>query len=248
MGSMLGKKIGCMLVFASLVCPASSPAPSPGKDAPLGVVLQANLAHVKETALTEGATIYPGEDLSTDDGGSLDLRIVNSRFGLAANSRAHFYSGSKGPVAELDSGTLTFRRDAGADGVEVVASDVRIVPKSDGPVAGQVTFLSACKITVASVAGEIEVTSGKESRTVKEGEAYSVLPEVGVLGVQTYISPDDPEYHKSHSHQTCALRGNPRSAVQFQKIGLAAALAAAGVLIGIKLLSSHPSVESPDQP
>ena len=75
-----------------------------------------------------------------------------------------------------------------------------------------------------------------------------MLPEVGVLGVQTYISPDDPEYHKSHSHQTCALRGNPRSAVQFQKIGLAAALAAAGVLIGIKLLSSHPSVESPDQP
>jgi hypothetical protein len=234
-----------MLVFASLVCPASSP--SRGTDAPLGVVLQANLAHVKGTTLTEGATVYPGEDLSTDDGGSLDLRIVNSRFGLAANSRAHFYSGSSGSVAELDSGTLTFRRDAGADGVEVVASDVRIVPNSHGPVAGQVTFLSACKITVASVAGEIEVTSGKESRTVKEGEAYSVLPEVGVLAVQTYISPDDPEYHKSHSHQTCALRGNPRNSVRFQKIGLAAALAA-GVLIGIKLLSSHPSVESPDQP
>jgi hypothetical protein len=248
LGSTLGKRIGCILVFASLVCPASSPARTPGADAPLGVVLQANLAHVKESALTEGATVYPGEDLSTDDGGSLDLRIVNSRFGLAANSRVHFYSGAKGSVAELDSGTLTFRRDTGADGFEVVASDVRIVPKGEGPVAGQVTFLSACKITVSSITGEIAITSGKESRIVKEGEAYSVLPEVGVLAVQAYISPDDPGYHKSHSHQTCALRGSPRTPVQFQKIGLAAGLAGAGVLIGIKLLSSHPSVESPDHP
>ncbi len=192
--------------------------------------------------------MYPGEDLSTDDGGSLDLRIVNTRFGLAANSRVHFYSAAKGSVGELDSGTLTFRRDTGADGFEVVASDVRIVPKGEGPVAGQVTFLSACKITVSSITGEIAITSGKESRTVKEGEAYSVLPEVGVLAVQAYISPDDPGYHKSHSHQTCALRGSPRTPAQFQKIGLAAGLAGAGVLIGIKLLSSHPSVESPDQP
>lgn len=91
---------------------------------PLAWVLQANLAHVKDSAISEGATVYPGEELSTDAGGSLDLRIVNSRFGLAANSRAYFYSGAKGSVAELTSGTLTFHKDAGADGVEVAACDV----------------------------------------------------------------------------------------------------------------------------
>jgi hypothetical protein len=52
-------------------------------DAHLGVVLQANFAHGKESAITEAATVYPGDELSTDLGGSLDLRIVNSRFGLS---------------------------------------------------------------------------------------------------------------------------------------------------------------------
>ncbi len=73
-------------------------APLPAADAPLGVVLQANLAHVKDSAITEGTTVYPGDELSTEVGGSLDLRIANSRFNLAANSRAHFYSGEKGSV------------------------------------------------------------------------------------------------------------------------------------------------------
>ena len=107
MRSTLADRIACILVFASLVCPG----PLPAGDAPLGVVLQANLAHVRESALTEGATVYPGEEISTDIGGSLDLRIKNTRFSLATNSRAHFYSGDKGAVAELVDGTLAFRRD-----------------------------------------------------------------------------------------------------------------------------------------
>jgi hypothetical protein len=80
-----------MLLFASLACPPPSPAAT---DAPLGVVLQANLAHVKDSAISEGAIVYPGEELSTDAGGSIDLRIVNMRFGLAT-SRAYFYSRAK---------------------------------------------------------------------------------------------------------------------------------------------------------
>jgi hypothetical protein len=235
-----------VLLFASLICPP----PLPAADAPLGVVLQAKLAHVKQSSLSEGTTVYSGDELSTEDGGSLDLRILDSRFSLGANSRAHFYSGANGAVLDLSDGTVVFHRDTGAEGIEVVASDVRIVPKGEGPVTGQVTFLSACKITVTSVAGEIEVTAGKESRTVKEGEVYSVLPKTAILAVKNYISPDDPAYHDSHTHQTCALGGSPRDPgqAQFRKIGLIAALGGAGALIGLKFLTSHPGVESPAKP
>src|SRR5882724_697886 len=68
--STLGKRIASIVVFASL----ARPAPALAADAPLGVVMQANLAHVKQSNLTKGATVYSGEELSTDDGGSLDWR------------------------------------------------------------------------------------------------------------------------------------------------------------------------------
>jgi len=238
-------RTGCTLLFAMLACQA----PLPAADAPLGVVLQANLAHVKDSAITDGATVYPGDELNTDVGGSLDLRIANARFNLAANSRARFYSGGKGSVAELTNGTLTFRRDAGTDGIEVVASDVRIVPKGEGAVTGLVTIYSPCKIAVTSIAGEIEVRSGTETRTVAEKESYSVIPDVSVSAVQTYISPDDPNYHQSHVHKTCALSNNPHDPGRFEKIALAAGLGGAAILIGTKLLTtSHPGTESPDKP
>jgi hypothetical protein len=240
-----GNRIGCILLFALLACQP----PLPAADAPLGVVLQANLAHVKDSAITEGATVYPGDELSTDVGGSLDLRIVNSRFSLAANSRAHFYPGEKGSVAELASGTLTFRREAGSDGIEVVASDVRIAPKGEGVVTGLVTVFSPCKITVTSVTGEIEVRSGNETRTVSEKEAYSVIPDVSVSAVGNYISPDDPNYHQSHVHKACAPSDDPNKAGHFRKVALVAGLGGAAILIGSKLLTtSHPSSESPYKP
>jgi hypothetical protein len=224
-------------------------APLPAADAPLGVVLQASLAHVKDSAITEGATVYPGDELSTEVGGSLDLRIANSRFDLAANSRAHFYSGEKGSVVELTSGTLTFRRDAGTDGIEIVASDVRIVPKGEGAVTGLVTIYSPCKIAVTSIAGEIEVRSGTETRIVAEKESYSVIPDVSVSAVQTYISPDDPNYHQSHAHKACALSSGAHNAGRFEKIALAAGLGGAAILIGSKLLTtSHQGAESPWKP
>jgi hypothetical protein len=241
-----GNRIGRALFFAALACPMPSPAAA---DAPLGVVLQANLAHVKESAITEGATVYPGDELSTDAGGSLDLRIVNSRFGLAANSRAHFYSGQSGSIAELTNGTLTFRREVGTDAIEVVASDVRIVPKGEGSVTGLVTIFSPCKITVTSVAGEIEVRSATETHTVSEKETYSVVPDVSVLAVRTYISPGDPNYHQSHVHKTCVLSDAPNNAGRFRKVALFAGGGGAAVLVGSKFLtSSHPTAESPYKP
>ena len=238
-------RTGCTLLFVMLACQA----PLPAADAPLGVVLQANLAHVKDSAITEGATVYPGDELSTDVGGSLDLRIANSRFDLAANSRARFYAGEKGSVAELTNGTLTFRRDAGTDGIEVVASDVRIVPKGEGAVTGLVTIYSPCKIAVTSTAGEIEVRSGTETRIVAEKETYAVIPEVSVSAAQTYISPDDPNYHQSHVHKACALGNNPHNPGRFEKIALAAGLGGAAILVGTKLLTtSHQNAESPWKP
>ncbi len=256
MSSTLGTRLGCLLATASLAfAPLSS-----AQDTPLGVVLQANLAHIRQSSLTEGASIFSGEDISTDVGGSADIRVANSRYSLAASSNGRFFPahGAKGSTAELTIGTLTFRRDNG-DAIEVVASDVRVVPQGDGPVTGQVTIFSPCKINVTAITGDLQVTAGAETHIVSEKESYEVLPQQSVVSAATFISPDDPAYHQSHTHKACVVPRQSSGPSQFTKVGIIAGAAGAGV---IALLLMHQSghaktstspgggggVESPDKP
>jgi hypothetical protein len=221
--------------------------PSRAQEAPLGVVQQANRAHVQQSAVSEGATVYPGEELTTESGGSLQLRIGTSRFGLLENGRASFYPGARGSIAELRDGTLTFRKEAEGAGMEIVASDVRVVPKGDGAVTGQVTIVGPCNITVTSVTGQLDVTSGTETKTVNEKESYAVVPEVSVTAAKAFVSPEDPTYHQSHNHQACRPArkwgGSPISPGASHFFYLAAGGAAIATIIGIWKAS-----ESPDHP
>jgi hypothetical protein len=218
------------------------------KAAPLGVVQQANRAHLGPSLVTEGATLYAGETLSTDSEGVLELQIGSLRFGMPENSQAAFHPRANGSVAELARGTLTFKRDADGADLEIVASDVRIVPEGDGAVMGQVTIVSQCKIKVTSLLGQLDVVSGKEKHTIKEKETYSVMPEVTVLDVQARISPDDTDYHRSHSHKACAAGyfprgGPPGSAGSSRFLLLAGTIAAVATGVGVYL-----ATESPDKP
>jgi hypothetical protein len=257
LSSTLGTKLGCILAVASLTYAL----PSPAQDTPLGVVLQANLAHVRQSALTEGANVFAGEEISTDVSGSTDIRIANSRYSLAANSHGRFYPAhsAKGSVAELTNGTLTFRRDNG-DAIEIVASDVRITPQGDAPATGQVTIFSPCKISVTAITGELRVVAGAESHLVAERESYEVLPQQSVIAAAGSLSPDDPAYHASHTHKGCTTPRQSNSSSQFTKIGIIAGAAGAGIAV---LLLSHGGsksggtnngggsgggVESPDKP
>jgi len=245
LSSTLGKRLGCVVVLTSL---AFAPA-SPAQDAPLGVVLQANLAHIRQSALSQGASVFPGEEVSTDVGGEADLRIANSRYSLAASSQGRFYAAGGGSIAELGNGTLTFRRE-GNEGIEVVASDVRIVPKGDGPTIGQVTIFSPCRISVTSLTGELVVTAGGETHVIAEKESYSVLPEQSVVAVQNFVSPDDPAYHQSHTHKACVMPKQASNSGRFMKIGIAAGAAGAAAILLISHGGSHSggNSESPDRP
>jgi hypothetical protein len=247
----LGTRLGCILATASLAFAPLSLA----QDTPLGVVLQANLAHVRQSALTEGASIFAGEEISTDVSGSADIRIANSRYSLAANSHGRFYPAhpSKGSVAELTNGTLTFRRDNG-DNIEVFASDVRIVPQGDAPATGQVTVFSPCKISVTAITGDLQITAGTETHIVTERESYEVLPQQSVASIQNFVSPDDPAYHQSHTHKACVVPRQSNGMSQFAKIGIVAGAGAAAAVIflahgGSKSGSnSGGGVESPAKP
>jgi hypothetical protein len=245
MGTTASIFIGLILFLGTFTLPSAALP----QDQPIGMVQTAERAHLDQGPVSAGASIYAGEVLSTDAGGAFELRVATLRFALRENSSASFYSGQKGSVAQLTGGTLLFSRDSGEAGIEIVASDVRIVPGGDGQVVGEVSIVSPCKIIVTSRLGQLKVTSGKEARTVNEKQSYSVIPEVTVFDVHYPVSPDDSEYHRSHTHKVCAApitgpqTGAPVAAglSHFLPIALVAAGVATGIGIRYALLS-------PDRP
>jgi hypothetical protein len=227
-----------MLVVFALAVSALSRA----QEVPLGVVQQASHASLKQRPVSDGATVFSGEELSTDVGGVLAVSVGGTGVRLLESSRAFIYRGASGPIAELIQGTLVFRKEASGQSLTVVASDVRIVSRGDGPVTAQVLLVSPCEIRVSTVAGQLDVTSGKETKTIVEKETYSVVPHDSVIPVRAVragVSPDQPGYHQSHSHKVCEERrnknwaGTPKSpsTSSFLKLAGAGAIIATIVLI-----------------
>jgi hypothetical protein len=251
LGFGLGKyRIARVLGMAALGVSALAQA----QEVPLGVVQQASMAHVRQAAVSQGATIYAGEELSTDVGGLLAVTVGGTGFRLLESSRAFFYQGAGGPVVELRSGTLTFGKEGGSTNVTIVASDVKIVSKGDGPATGQVMMASPCEIRVTSVVGQLDVTSGAEMRTLGERETYSVTPENAVIEVRSVVSPDDPGYHQSHEHKACQQQQNRKpfgsapvgsGSSHFLKLAGIGAAVVAGILLWPK---GHGNDVSPSSP
>jgi hypothetical protein len=238
-------KIGRMLLIGMLATGAVVQA----QEAPVGLIQEANRAHVRETTpVSGGASFYAGEELSTEEGGMLALSVGSTGFRLLDSSRAAFYRGAAGPVAELRRGTLIFRKEAGGENFEIVASDVRIVSNGEEAATGQVAIVSECDIRVTSVAGRVDVTSGKQTHAVNEKDAYRVVPEVSVLDRRASISPDDPGYHESHTHKSCAAVATKSGALPrptgwspFFKIATGTALLVVGISVWQAFESpSHP--------
>jgi len=233
-----------LIVFALAVSAASR-----AQDVPLGVVQQASHASLKQRPVSDGATVFSGEELSTDAGGVLAVSVGGTGVRLLESSRVFLYGGASGPIAELVQGTLVFRKEGSGQNLTIVASDVRILSKGDGAVTGQVLLVSPCEIRVTAVAGQLDVTSGKETKTISEKETYSVAPHDSVVPVRAGVSPDEPGYHDSHTHKACEERrnknwaGTPRSpsTSSFLKLAGAGAIIATIILI-------HSYEESPSHP
>jgi hypothetical protein len=98
------------------------------------------------------------------------------------------------------------------------------------------------------VHGNLEATTGKETKTLEEGHAYDVIPEFSVNDSRNpAISPDASEYHRGHHHSTCALaaKSGPRPV----HAGSSHFVELIGTVGGLfTILALHEALESPDRP
>lgn len=222
----------------------------PAQNQAAGVVLDANGASVSGSNLSVGSSLYTGDVVNTESDGQAHLRVRHTMFQMIGQTDAAFFPGPAGAVAELRHGTLIVALNNAAEGFEVFASDVRIVPKDARPVLAQITMNSSCDLQIKVEHGTLEATSGKETKTLEEAHSYDVIPEYSVNESRNpAISPDESGYHRGHEHKVCAL------AAKLNKPGWAgqshfkiiAAAVGAGILIPI-LLHTGGGKQPPESP
>ena len=236
-------------VLASLAMPFSAfAASSQTSTAPLGIVGNANVAKIGNSPATEGATVYSGDFLSTDNGGVLLVKIGAISLELQSDSSAHLYRAPYGAVLELNSGTVAYSTPGGSQNLVIVASDVRVTPAADRPDSGSVTIDDPCNISVRSQRGEADVKVGSESKQVEEGKAYRVHAE-NSLSYRKYLSPEESDYHKYHDHTPCAaayqsVKGKPPIAGGQSRF-LYLAVGTVGIVTTVGVIKS---LESPSRP
>src|ERR1700732_2087980 len=186
-------------------CIATAPL-YPAQNQVAGVVLDASSAHVGESRLTNGTSLYSGDIVTTESEGHAQLRILQTRFELIGQSDGAFFPGANGAVAELRHGTLGGGLNNSSESVGIFASDVRIVPKTERPVLAEIIMNATCDVQIKVMHGNLVASAGKETKTLEEGHAYDVIPEFSVNDSRNpAISPVASDYHRGHEHEKCAL-------------------------------------------
>ncbi len=139
----------------------------------LGMVITADRAHVGDASAWVGTTVYPGDRLSTELQGSVQVRAGAARLLLLSASSAMVNDNEGTPSAKLLVGTATFST-GNAHAFTLYASTAAIRAQSDAPTIGQVTLLNAKELLVISKRGPLAVTVDGETQTIEDGKAYHV--------------------------------------------------------------------------
>jgi hypothetical protein len=143
---------------------------------PLGIIAQAERAHLDSANASTGATVYAGDSFDTDTGGTLRLRVGTSQFYLLASSAATMAQNSTGAMLTLTHGTAGF--SSAASGQVQLETPAGIVRGANGkPAYGQVTLTSPKELVVSAFRGDLVIDNEGELHTVPEGKSYRVVIE-----------------------------------------------------------------------
>ena len=201
--------------------------PVPARPEVLGVVVQADRAHLNTSVVSAGTTVYDGDQFSTDEGGTLRLRSDAAMLDLAEESHIIVRSrvnAAKDTEALLTVGTVVFSASR-ATAMEIQTQEARIRPVADAPTIGQVSVDGPKELRVYARRGALQFSYRDETETIAEGQSYRVVL--------------DPPEGDPKKEQSTKKPGRPRKAFLFIVIGGGAA--ALGRLI-------HEMIESPDRP
>jgi hypothetical protein len=213
----------------------------------LGLIAKSSGGQIGNAAASDGSSIYSGDYLSTQDNGSMLVRMGSLSLELQGSTGVHIYRTPYGAIAELNHGTVLYTTPGGQQNLVIVASDVRVTPVLSSSDFGRVSMDDPCNVTVYSQRGQANVQAGSENRMVEEGKAYRIRAE-HEISYRQYVSPDADDYHDYHEHHPCAplemVKGHaPIAAGQSRFLLVTAALVGTATGIGV-----WKAMESPSRP
>ena len=140
---------------------------------PLGIVIQAQDAHLSNANAAIGATVYPGDALATERDGTLRLRVGTGQLYLAPSSSASLTQNAKVTRVTVASGTVGFASVTSAD-IELQTPVALVRPANGQRAQGQVTVNGPNHMIVSAYSGALLVERNGESRIVEAGKSYNV--------------------------------------------------------------------------
>lgn len=140
---------------------------------PLGLITQAQDAHLGDANVAIGTTVYPGDTIATDPGGTARLKVGGSQIYLLSSSAATLSQSSNVVHAVVARGTVGFSSN-GTDqlGLEIPEGILRAAPGI--PTYGQVTIVSPIEVIITAYRGTLVLDNDGELHTIAEGKSYRV--------------------------------------------------------------------------
>lgn len=226
-GSVIAKALPATLLSLALLTSPLFAAPS----AALGTVVFANRARVGDAGTSVGATVFSGDRLSTDNVGTVQVRVSAARLLLSSSSVAMLAQEETGPSATLTAGTATFSTaNSKAFALHVATAVVR--PNTDQPTIGKVTVLGPKELIVKSVRGSLQIAVEEDVREIPEGAAYRVV-----------LDPNAPPPQGPSGAGTKGMGGPPIKGAKSNFIWYAIAITGA-----VTAYVASEVFESPDKP
>jgi hypothetical protein len=155
---------------AMLDMPAMAAASSPK---PLGLVIQADNALLANSTAAIGTTVFSGDALETQDGGTLRLRVGSSQLYLLSSSAATLSQSAAVPQVQVIRGTVGISTIA-PEQIEIETPLGTVRPAKGQAAYGQVRLVSPQELIVSAFRGNLSIEFNSESHTIEAGKSYDV--------------------------------------------------------------------------
>jgi hypothetical protein len=140
---------------------------------PLGLVTQASEAHLGAATVAIGTTVYPGDTLATDEGGTVRLKVGSSQFYLLSSSSATLSENSAVVNASVGHGTVGFSSN-GTDQLALEIPEGTVRAANGQPGYGQVTILGPREVIVSAYRGTLVLDNDGDLHEIPAGKSYRV--------------------------------------------------------------------------
>ena len=149
----------------------------------LGVVIQSEIGRLGNgpNNVAVGTSVYPGDSLWTDIGGSMRVKVGSGQLYLLASSTITLGQDEDFVQATLTRGTVGMSA-ATTDKLEIAMPEGILRPVAGQSAYGQVTMLSPNEVIISAYRGAMMLDNVGETHMIGAGSAYRVV-----------ILPDDTQ-------------------------------------------------------